>query len=357
MLPRPDRIAFSGILFGTVVLSVIAVACAQTGTENIPGLIDGLRRIDASRYGVTVLHPPGWKLTNLMRGDRAFALSLPEDHPSDPAGSVSCEIGAAPVSLVEYQKQAASDAEAGSGRKLESNQLLPVAAKGPEVPSLEIVWSSKRAGLGTWFEMKRYLIQNRQLYTFELSVDQGHFEAYRIEFERMVNTAKFRPPETGVVQIQGGYWMQRDFAFGMLLPRTWLPALGGSPGTVYFAAAPAEHVFADHVVVMARKLQPLDLEALQAQVPIQIRKSDPRSTIVRSGIVTLGKRRLLETVFRTRRGPHELTSLDLRFQGKRSNYEVRFTVLTEHFEKLADQLRDSADSFREFPLPGKGDAI
>lgn len=360
---RADRISFVAsfpalVLWLVVALFANASAFAQAGADNPPGLIDGLRRIEANRYGVEVLHPPGWRLTNLMRGDRAFVLALPEDHPSEPAGTVACEVGTAPASLADFQKQIATQ---GTGKdvdkKLVSNDLLSTIPRGPQTPSLEAIWSFKRAGLGTWFEMKRFVIQNRQLYTFVLNVDQGHFEAYRIEFERMANTAKFRPPETGLQQVRGGYWMHRDYAIGMLLPESWLPALGASERALYFAAGPAQDVFADNVVVLGGKLQPLELETLKAGLPDQVRKADPNSTIVRCDIISVGKQRALESVIRTRRGPLNLTILERRFQGKRFNYEVRFTVLTEHFEKLESQLRESADSFREAALPGKADVI
>ena len=339
-------------------LCTVAAADAQFEADNPPELVDGLRRIEARRYGVTVLHPPGWKLTNLMRGDRAFVLALPDDHPSEASGSVTCEIGAAPASLAEFQKLLLEEgAAAPPGRKLDSCQMLKTAPRGPETPSLEAIWSLPRIGGQPWFEMKRYVILNRQIYTFVLHVDQGHFEAYRLEFERMVNTARFRVPEIGMEQRPGGYWVQRDFGIGLLLPRNWLPALGGSERALYFAAAPAERTFAGNVVVVGGKLKPLDLDVLKADLPDELRKSDPQAVIVRSEIIIVGKQQLLETVYRTRRGPLALTVIDRRFQGKRRNYEIRFTVQSENFEKFADDLRDSAGSFREFALDNQKEVI
>ena len=59
----------------------------------------------------------------------------------------------------------------------------------------------------------------------------------------------------------------------------------------------------------------------------------------------------LETVVETQRGPFRITVLERRYPGRRYNYEIKFTVMTETFEQSADALRESADSFVEFLAP------
>ena len=81
---------------------------------------------------------------------------------------------------------------------------------------------------GTWFETRVCLVSHQTLYTFTLTTDEAHYESYRLDFEDMLQSAQFSPPETGLQRLPGGYWLQREYRFALQLPEGWQPAFAGS---------------------------------------------------------------------------------------------------------------------------------
>ncbi len=337
-----------------VAMAPLLWAVAESAPDDRARPDDGLRKLEAARYGVTVRHPPGWQLTNLQRGTQVFQLGLPEDHPQEPAGNVSCEIGAAPQSLSDFQKRLTTRADGvPTDRKLVENTLLEPRLNGKRAEILEAIWMFTRPRQKVCYELQRLVISNCQLYTFTLTIDEGHFDAYRLDFARMVETAEFSPIDSGLDLVPGGYWMQRDFHFGVVLPEGWRPALGASEKTLYFATGASKQTFTENLSIMAAPRQPIPFEMLRAELPGQIIKTQPNNRVVRCEILPWGKQRMLEVVIQTPQGDVPTTTVERRIQGERMNYELRFTVRTETFNTQEKQLQTSADSFREFQPPRK----
>ena len=123
-----------------------------------------------------------------------------------------------------------------------------------------------------------------------------------------------------------------------------------------YASASARGIWADNCLVIARDHRPATLEEQAERLPDQLRAEEPNCEVLQCLIIRQGKRDVLETVVRTRRGPFSMTVLERRFVGDRFDYEVKFTLESERFEELAPNLRKSLDSFEETPgiVPGGG---
>ena len=146
--------------------------------------------------------------------------------------------------------------------------------------------------------------------------------------------------------------MQKKFRFGLKLPDDWRPSFPLSAESLFWVQAKPKGIWNDNLLVIATKAKPTDLEALAERVADQLRKEDPNCTVKSCCKVAQGEiGEALETVVETQRGPFKMTVLERRYPGRRYNYEIKFTVLSETFEKLADELRRCADSFIEFVAP------
>lgn len=322
----------------------------------------GYQKLDARRHGVTVVYPKGWSVVGMGRGDRAFALSLPTDPPETRGPIVDCVIGVAPTSLEEYRKRIATQGERAAKdnkpRHLISNEIVQPNEKNKlKLPQLEVNWSHKRPFVGPWFEVKRYTIKNGQIYTFTLLVDEPHYEAYRVEFRKMAESAQYGPVETGVVQVQDGYWLQREFHFGLKLPKDWTPSFRVTDEVLFLATGATKEVFSDNLLITASQREEIPFAKLQKELPEQLKRARKNAKVLRCETREISGRKVLETVIEISQGPFNFTIFEQRFQGDRLNYEVRFTVLRENFKKLEEKLKASAASFREFPRPGKGESI
>jgi hypothetical protein len=320
---------------------------------------DALRDVEAKRFGIAVKVPAGWQLIDLARDDRAFVLKLPQENGSA-SGYVACELGVAPESLEEFRKrhQSADDQEqkrAEPRRTLLLNELQPIdaAKSGAETAGklgqrLVSVWKHISPEGPPQYEVRARVISEGSLYTFILATDEAHYEAYRLDFDEMVATARFSPPETGLQRLPGGLWLQREFRFAMQLPPEWKPAFGPNDKALFFATGAAHEVFTDNLLVLASPARELDLKQLQQDFPTEIAKVDPRVEVPSCVIVPQGTGSALETVIHTKRGPFEITVLERRFRGELRNYEVKFTCETAEFHKIQAELRKALDSFREF---------
>jgi hypothetical protein len=341
-------------------LALPAVALARE-----PG--DGLREVKVERFGIVVHVPEAWELIDWDRNDRAFVVKLPEEE-GHPVGYVACELGAAPENLEEFRRRhdAADVAEQKRPfpkRKLVENEIQKLDPErfGEKIAArldqrLVSLWryAAETAGMPDSFELKSRVISEGSLYTFILTASETHFDAYREDFEDMLASARFSEPHTGLVRLADGFWMQREFRFGMSLPPSWRPSFGPNDKVLFFATGATHQVFTDNLIVLATPRHELDFEALKKQLAEEVVRPDPNSEIVTSQVIPQGEGSALETVIRTRRGPFEITVVERRFQAARRNYEVKFTCDSAAFAELEEDLKNSLDSFKELPeRPGQ----
>jgi hypothetical protein len=125
--------------------------------------------------------------------------------------------------------------------------------------------------------------------------------------------------------------------------------LAPSSVALLFANGPPHGVWSDNLLVVAHERRNLDLEELARELPQQLRREEPGCEVVSCKVVSRGKGQALETIVRTRRGPFSMTVIEWRFRGERFDYEVKFTVESDRFDRLAPSFRKSFESFGEPP--------
>lgn len=308
--------------------------------------------LSLKRFGVTVQVPQDWTPIRTEKNDQAFVLELPGEN-GEAGGFAACELGIAPERLEEYQTriQASDDREQqeeSPKRKLLENDLIPTADQ-PQEKQLVSVWRYVAPqGEANWLEVRTRLIRHDTLYTFILSAEEQRFKKLRPAFEAVLASARFTQPETGLQRMPGGYWMQRDFRFAMKLPTDWSPGIAPNDKALFFATGTKHQVFTDNLIVLARPRAEMDLGKLQKALPEQIAQVDKTAQVPHCQIVDQGEGKALETIIHIQRGPFKITVFDRRFEGRKRNYEVRFTCITDEFAKLEEALRKSLDSFQEF---------
>jgi hypothetical protein len=326
---------------------------------------DGRRAVKVDAYGISVRVPQAWRLISWSRDDAAFILRLPQD-PGSKTGFVKCELGIAPERLEEYQKrepQSVAAVAAGSPtRKLIENKLEPL----DEQTFGKSLAESKQRLLNVWelegpagersFEVMTRVIRDGMLYSFSLSTDEAHFEAYRLDFDEMLASCQFTPLDSGVRRMPGGYWMQRDFRFALRLPEGWKPAFGPNDKVLFFAAGAKHSLFTDNLLVLASPVRVLDLEQLKTSLPGEIAQQDARAETT-CKIVPQGRTVALETMIHTQRGSLKISILERRFRSETRNYEVKYSCETTEFKRIEAELRKSLDSFIEvIDEPRRGEA-
>lgn len=368
---------------------ILAAVPGLSGRSAAQGLDDGLRKIDAPRFGIMVRAPLAWDLVQWSEDDKAFVLSLPQERGS-PHGYVTCQLALPPENLADYQRlnerEDARDQQLTPvQRKLLKNELETVEVKaGSKSPAerpaagekpaeaaagdgnpaaqdaspqqrLVAVWELTPERGPKRYEVSSRLVRHDMLYTFTLLTDEAHFAAYRADFDELLASARFSPPEIGLKSLPEGYWLQRQFLFALRLPAGWLPAFGSSDKALFFARGQAHGVFADHLIVRAGPSKPLDLPALQKSVPAAIVEADPQAEIVSSEIVRQFVGPALETVWHTKRGDADVTVIERRFTGVRHCYEIRVLCESAAFKAQEAEIRRALASFREVaeqaPLP------
>lgn len=352
------RLLLTALWCAWIVVLVSSSARAQQG--------DGKRTVKAERYGISTRVPGAWRLIDWSHDDKAFVLRLPQD-PGSKEGYVSCELGVAPESLSDFQKRiAASDKREEPSdtveRKLIENKLeaLDAATHGAKLTEqlgqrLISTWEMTRDGAHSW-EVVARVIHDGTLYTFRLTSDEAHYDAYRLDFEDMLKACVFTAPETGLSKLPNRYWMQRDFRFAMRLPPGWKPAFGPSDKVLFFATGEAHEVFSDNLIVLATPRAELDLAKLKESIPGQVAKVDAKAAVT-CNIVPQGGAAALETVIHTERGPLKLTIVERRFSSAQRNYEVKFTCEREQYEKERQAIHEALDSFVEvLPVRAREDA-
>ena len=283
------------------------------------GADDGRRAVDVKRYGITVRVPQAWRLTSWARDNQAFALRVPQDSKTS-SGVVQCELGVAPDNLAEFQKreQEAADrpqADAANKRQLLENAVQPLdAAKFGERLARQLghrqlcVWQIETPAGDRSFEVRVRVVVHGTLYTFMLTTDEAHYEAYRLDFDEMLASAVFTPPETGLERLPGGLWMQRDFRFALRLPPGWKPAFGPSDKVLFFAHGTGHDGLTDNLVVRATVPHPMRLDELKNSLPAEIIKRDEKAQVT-CRIVPQGGTFALETKVQTTQGKTNVTTL------------------------------------------------
>ena len=315
--------------------------------------------ITVKRYGVEVRTPSTWLPVVREQEDRAFVLLLPQPEQMRPA-VVACEIAVAPSELEQYQIRISENTENDSSRRqLVHNRFETITAqkisKDPSTRStvphqLSCLWKFQTEDHGNWFELKIYRIENNQLYTFILNAHETYFSILENNFRIMNRTAVFQPPETGLRLLPGGYWMQRDYHFGMKLPKCWKPSFPISERVTFFASGKIHDVFSDNLIVVARQHETLNFNTIIESFPEKIAAADQRAKIIRLTRVNIKNHQGVESVIETQRGPFRITILQRRIQGSRLNYDIIFTVVSDEFKGLEAAIIQSADSFTEFPI-------
>lgn len=298
------------------------------------------------RFGLEIRVPSDWPLVVREKDDRAFVALIPRDDPDRPA-VVACELAIAPESLDDYRTRIDGNAarEPLGRRKLTRNEIV----KTPQGERLETVWEFQPPTGPSWLERTVRLIRNRQMYAFILNADEKTFSQSEPLFNALVDSASFSPPDTGSKQIDKpkNRWLQSEFRFSLDLPDGWQPLLAPSEVALFYAAGPPHGIWSDNALVIARPLKPLDLPELAKTVPDTLRQIEPGCEVLRCKVVKQAGRDALETVVRTRRGPFSMTVIERRFQGDRFNYEVKYTLESDHFNDLEPAIRKSLDSFEE----------
>ena len=318
---------------------------------------DGRRAVKAERYGIATRVPQAWNLIDWSRDDKAFLLKLPQDKGSK-SGYVSCELGVAPEHLEEFRARLeTADQRAriqgNARRRLLDNQLEALAElKYPERlveqlgSRLVTHWEIDGDNDIRIYETCARVIFDGTLYTFTLSSDEAHFEAYRHDFEEMLASCVFTAPETGLRRMGGGYWMQRDYRFALQLPPDWRPAFGPDDKALFFATGDTHELFTDNLLVVATRAKTPDVQKLVETRPAQITADDPRAEVT-CRLVPQGATTALETVIHTRRGTLGLTILERRFSTPTRSYEVKFTCEREAFREHEAALRRTLETFVE----------
>lgn len=328
-------------------LVMLSIAVAQAPAETVP--------FDAPKYGVAARIPAAWKIAEREKEDRIFVAIVPQPEFGSP-GVAACELAMAPESLDDYRTRIDKTAERGGrpGAKLDTNRII----KDPRGDRLETVWEFHPDSGGFWREVSIRVVANRQLYTFILNVEDSVYKDARAKFDAIAAGTTYKAPDTGADMLSkpDNRWLQREYKFSMDLPEGWSPVLAPSSVALLFANGPARGVWSDNLLVLAHGHQELDLAELARDLPDQLRREEPGCEVVACKLVPHGKSQALETIARTRRGPFSMTVIEWRFKGERFDYEVKFTVESERFDRLVPAFRRSFESFRELPgsVPAAG---
>ena len=333
------------------ILIVLAAAAAQA-----PAPAAGeTEPFDAAKYGLSTRIPGGWSIAEREKEDRVFVAIVPQPEFGSP-GVAACELAMAPESLEDYRTRIDKNAERG-GRpngKLATNRII----KDPSGDRLETIWEIHPISGGFWREVSVRVIANRQLYTFILNVEDSVYKETRRSFDAIVAGTNFTTPNSGADMLSRpeNRWLQREYRFSIDLPAGWSPVLAPSSVALLFANGPAHGVWSDNLLVLAHDRRRHDLHELARELPDQLQREEPGCEVVACKVVPHGKGEALETIARTRRGPFSMTVIEWRFRGERFDYELKFTVESDRFDRLVPAFRKSIESFREMPgtVPAAG---
>ncbi len=349
---RTPWAAASALLGAWAMAAVFGAAAAPALAE------EGLRRIEAPRFGVVVTAPGAWRLMEWSENDRAFVLHLPQEK-SSADGYVRCELASAPENLTDFQKvdrdQNEREQHSGDPRRKLVSDTIEGGDGPPDRQRLATVWelldANVEPGEERRFEVTLRLVRQETLYTFTLITDEAHFAAYRAEFDDLVASARLSPPEAGLTAVADGYWLQPQFQFGLRPPQGWKPSFGASDRALWFAHGAAHGVFVDHVSVSASARAPLDLPTLQAGAGAAAAKAKPAARMVDCRIVALGATNGLETVLESERGDVPVTIVERRFAARGETTRFASCARPRHSSSRRPRFANRSTAFANCQKP------
>jgi hypothetical protein len=317
--------------------------------------VEGATPFASARYGVEARLPKGWTILQQEREERVVVLASPGATPERGA-LVVCEIALAPESLDDYRTRIDARARQGGRGSLARNDL----ATRTNGQWLDTLFEYPHADGTLDVERTCRTIANRQLYSFVLRCDSETYASVSRDFDALLDSAAFKPPQTGtrLIKNETNRWQQDEFKFAIDLPAGWCPSLAPAVAALLFANGPAHGIWADNCLVLARPFGKESLEELERLLPDRIRGEDPNCEILQCKRTQQGEIEALETIVRTKRGPFSMTVVERRFRGKRFDYEVKYTLESKRFDELIDKMRATFNTFEELPgdVPGAGKA-
>ena len=330
-------IAFSSIPISAQVLE------KQTGTEAFA----------SEKYGVKTRLPKGWPVLAQEKNEYVFVCEIPQAKFPDRPGIMACELAMAPESLDEYRTRIDANAKRG-GRKgsLVRNEVMPGKEGGlPE--RLESVWEFRLPTGEIWHEITARVIRGRHLYSFVLNIENEMLQSARSRFDRVISATTFSPPDAGARVVEGAKtnrFLQTEFHFVVDLPEGWAPLLAPNEIAILYANGKPKGIWADNMLVLARKPIKEDYEKLARTLAAELEAAEPGCKVKSCEVIrTKSGDPALQTEVEVRRGPFSMTILEWRFAGKRMNYELKFTVMSENYDKLKGEMVSCFESFQELP--------
>lgn len=311
---------------------------------------EGLRLV-STRYGLTAELPKAWRVVEREQQERIWVAILPGVDGEKP-GVVACELAIAPESLEDWKTRIDGNARQEGARTARAGAVVRnEIVETPGGPRLDTVREFQPVPGQTWVERSVRVIAHRQLYRFVITATAGGYARHRAGFEAVIDSARFRAPETGCKRVDraGNRWQQREFLFAIDLPEGWSPALAPAEIALLYATAPPVGIWSDNCLVIARPHTDIELAEVRAALPDQLKHEDPNCEVLACELVPQGRGQALETIVRTQRGPFSMTVIERRFRGERFDYEIKCTLETERFERLLPKLRSTLDSFEELP--------
>lgn len=307
----------------------------------------------SAKYGVKLKLPKIWPLLAREKDEYVFVCEIAQPKFPDRPGIMACELAMAPESLDEYRTRIDGNAKRGQRKgSLLKNEVKPAGDGGlPE--RLESVWEFRLPSGEVWHEMTLRVIRGRHLYSYVLNIENEMLESARGRFERAVASVVYSPPDAGAQVVQGSKtnrWMQTEFHFVVDLPKDWAPLLAPNELAILYANGRPKGIWADNMLILARKPVKEDYRALSKTLGAELEAAEPGCTVKSCNvIITEAGDEALLTEVEVKRGPFSMTILEWRFAGKRMNYELKFTVMSENFDKLKPEMVKCFESFQELP--------
>jgi hypothetical protein len=313
----------------------------------------GTEEFVSEKYGLKTRLPKAWPLLAREKNEYVFVCEIPQAKFPDRPGIMACELAMAPESLDEYRTRIDANAKRG-GRKgsLVKNEVKGGMEGGlPE--RLESVWEFRLPTGEVWHEITVRVIRGRHLYSYVLNIENDMLQSARGRFDRTIAATAYSPPDAGARVVEGAKtnrFMQTEFHFVVDLPEGWAPLLAPNEIAILYANGKPKGIWADNMLVLARKPVREDYEKLSRTLAAELEAAEPGCKVKSCEVIrTKSGDPALQTEVEVRRGPFSMTILEWRFAGKRMNYELKFTVMSENYDKLKAEMVHCFESFQELP--------
>lgn len=317
--------------------------------EKQSGTID----FESSKYGVKSKLPRAWPILAKEKDEYVFVCEIPQAKFPDRPGIMACELAMAPESLDEYRTRIDGNAKRGQRKGSLLKNEVKAAVEGGLPERLESVWEFRLPSGEVWHEITLRVIRGRHLYSYVLNIENEMLEQARGRFERAVASVAYSPPDSGAQVVAGAKtnrWIQTEFHFVVDLPKDWAPLLAPNELAILYANGRPKGIWADNMLVLARKPVKEDYQALAKTLAAELEAAEPGCRVKSSEVIkTKAGGDALQTEVEVKRGPFSMTILEWRFAGKRMNYELKFTVMSENYEKLKAAMVQCFESFQELP--------